>query len=172
MKHKFITIPLALTAIVLVFACNGTGSGNENKTDTTAPVANAQAGPSANHYHGTITKDQQTAYHQAYLVHSGISDMTGKIVDGFMLDTARDEQSMTDIQKILKLPNVKNVYIELAIKDSVKNKGGFKYVYTVVVVPVDSNNKPIHLSVNGTVTSDGDDVACPCVQGQGCCPTN
>jgi hypothetical protein len=168
MKHKFITKVLAFATIVFFSACNGAGSGNENKTDTTA--ANAQAGPSENHYHGILTKDQETAYHKAYLAHSGISDTTGKIVDGFMLDTARDEQGMTDIQKIMKLPNVKNVYIELGIKDSFKSKGGYKYVYTVVVVPVDSNNKPVHLSVSGTVTSDGDDVVCPCENGQGCCP--
>ncbi|SRR5579871_2526559 len=184
MKRNLFSLMAVLVAVIIFISCNQSGknAGSSDTSKVSTDTSTARMKPqrlglvfSTNSADQIITPETEEKYRSIYVQHPVFKDNLGGDIWGFMLDTAKDAQgNAIDFLTIKKLKNIDNVYVKFGIKDStIDEHGQVQYTYTIMIVPLDKSWHPITNSqtVGGTnISGSAYDVACPCVNGKGCCP--
>ena len=177
-------------SIILFYSCDQSAKDAKSGSDSSKSRVDTTGLPKVNHLESFFVvrspakgdhQDQlvppgvSDGYQRDYINHPAIFDISGGKVYGFMLDTASDaNHDNIDFNLLKKLKGVDNIYIKFGIKGRYTDaSGNLGFIYTVMVVPIGKDRKPIQNTVligAQTVTGSDYDVACPCVNGQGCCP--
>ena len=196
MKKKVFQLAVSLAIIFSFISCNNTTDkasksdsiGSNVKKDT-IPIhenykSNMNAFIFASKTMGAmkiqprqIDTPTQGTYIRAYKNAPAFIDQSGEPILGFMIDTARDASgNCKDFQSIIHTPGIDNIYIQLGIKGSFTDADGqLRNIYTLMFVPIGKDRKPISTTPTigtATILSSAYDVACPCINGKGCCPGN